>query len=123
MLEIRKRLQKENLSISRQSIHNLITKFKDHRTVADLPRRRRERKITTQMRSFVMKTRLSIATRGTSLACNHDSRDWKKHFTRNVHACEYRELSSSTPGVHIARDEYRIFTVSSALANNSRVSS
>ena len=125
VLEIRKRLQEENLSISRQSIHNLITKFKDHRTVADLPRRRRERKITTQMRSFVMKTRLSIATRGTSLelACNRDSRDWKKHFTRNVHACEYRELSSSTPGVHIARDEYRIFTVSSALANNSRVSS
>ena len=53
VLEICKRLQEENLSISRQSIHNLITKFRDHRTVADLPRRRQERKITTQMRSLI----------------------------------------------------------------------
>ena len=53
VLEIRKRLQEENLSIIRQSIHNLIKKFRDHRTVTDLPRRRREHKITTQMRSLI----------------------------------------------------------------------
>jgi len=53
VLEIRKRLQEENFSISRQSIHNLLTKFWDHQTIADLPRRRRQRKITTEMRSLI----------------------------------------------------------------------
>ena len=53
VLEIRKRLQDENISISRQSVHNLIAKFRDHQIVADLPRRRKQPKITTPMKSLI----------------------------------------------------------------------
>ena len=53
VLEICKRLQDENVSISRQSIHNLIAKFRDHQIVADLPRRRKQPKITTPMKSLI----------------------------------------------------------------------
>ena len=53
VLEIRKRLQDENVSISHQSIYNLIAKFRDHQIVADFPRRRKQPKITTPMKSVI----------------------------------------------------------------------
>ena len=39
-LQIRRRLQEENISISRQAIHSLVIKFQNHRTCEDLPRMR-----------------------------------------------------------------------------------
>jgi len=56
VLEIRKRLQEENICISRQSIHNLIAKFRYDQAIGDLPRRRRQRKITAPMRSLIKET-------------------------------------------------------------------
>ena len=55
VLEIRKRLQEENICISRQS-HNLIAKFRYDQVIGDLPRRRRQRKITAPMRSLIKET-------------------------------------------------------------------
>ena len=46
-------LQDENVSISCQSIYNLIAKFCDHQIVANLPRRRKQPKITTPMKSLI----------------------------------------------------------------------
>ena len=53
MRKIRKRLQDENVSINRQSIHNLIAKFCDHQIVADLSKRRKQPKITTPIKSLI----------------------------------------------------------------------
>ena len=50
---IRQRLQEENISISCQALHNLIWKFHEKRTVRDLPRRRRQWKITKEMRAVI----------------------------------------------------------------------
>ena len=53
VLQIRRRLQEENISVSRQAIHSLVTKFQNHRTCEDLPRRRRQQKITAEMRHMI----------------------------------------------------------------------
>ena len=53
VLEIYRRLREENTSISRQALYNLIKKHRDRGTVADLPRRKRQRKITEQMRAMI----------------------------------------------------------------------
>ena len=41
VIEIHRRLQEENICISRQGLHNLLLKFQVNGIVADLPRRRR----------------------------------------------------------------------------------
>jgi len=51
--EIRRRLQEENISVSRQALHNLLRKFLDKRIIKDLPRRSKQRKITEEMRSAI----------------------------------------------------------------------
>ena len=56
VLEIRKRLQEESICISHQSIHNLIAKYRDHRAIGDLPRKRRQHKIRTPMKSLMEET-------------------------------------------------------------------
>ena len=48
-----RRLQEENISISCQAIHSLLTKFQNHRKCEDLPRRRRQQKITAEMRHII----------------------------------------------------------------------
>ena len=53
VIEIRKRLREENIRISRQALHSLILKFRNHRTIADLPRRRMQPIITEEMRSVM----------------------------------------------------------------------
>jgi len=53
VIEIRKRLWEENICVSRQALHNLVLKFRTNRTVADLPRRRLQPKITEEMRSVM----------------------------------------------------------------------
>ena len=53
VIEIRERLREENIRVSHQALHNLILKFRSHRTVADLPRRQMQSKITEEMRSVM----------------------------------------------------------------------
>ena len=53
VIEICERLREENIRVSRQALHNLILKFWNNRTVADLPRRRMQSKITEEMRSVM----------------------------------------------------------------------
>ena len=47
--DITKRLNEENISISRQAIFNLIRKHRETGSVLDLPRRARDRKLTEPM--------------------------------------------------------------------------
>ena len=56
VLEIRKRLQEENICISCQSIQNLIAKFWYDQAIGDLPRRRLQCKIIAPMRSLIKET-------------------------------------------------------------------
>ena len=51
VLDIQRRLQEENISVSYQAIYDLIRKFREKGTVKDLPGRRRPRKITQEMRA------------------------------------------------------------------------
>ena len=53
VIEIHRRLQEQNIYISRQGLHNLLLKFQVNRIVADLPRRRRQQTIAVEMRSVI----------------------------------------------------------------------
>ena len=53
LLEIRRRLREVNCPISVQALYNLLRKFREKGTVEDLPRRRRARKITEEMRKLI----------------------------------------------------------------------
>lgn len=47
--DITKRLNEENISISRQAIFNLIRKYRETGSLLDLPRRARDKKLTDPM--------------------------------------------------------------------------
>ena len=51
--EIHQRLREENCDISAQSLYNLLRKFREKRTIADLSRHRRPRKLTDEMRQVI----------------------------------------------------------------------
>ena len=51
--DIRRRLQQENISISRQALYNLINKFRMGTLVVDGQPRGRKRKITKEMESVI----------------------------------------------------------------------
>ena len=51
--EIRERLAEENISISLQSLFNLLRKHKDTGHVLDLPRRAKPKKLNDEMRIFL----------------------------------------------------------------------
>ena len=51
--EIRQRLQEQDISVSSQSIHNLLQKFREKHILIDQPRRSRQRKITAEMRAAI----------------------------------------------------------------------
>lgn len=53
MLQIHRRLQEEGTSVSRQALYNLLRKHRYKGNVVDLPRRKRERKITEQMKALI----------------------------------------------------------------------
>ena len=53
ILQIRKRLQEENIIVSRQAIYSLVKKFQNYRVCSDLPRKRRQQKITAEMRLVI----------------------------------------------------------------------
>ena len=63
VLQIWCRLQEENISVSRQAMHSLVTKFQNHRMCEDLPRRRRQQNITAEIDSF-QKVSTSLCTTG-----------------------------------------------------------
>ena len=48
--EIRQRLREENTNVSSRALYYLLQKFRKKMTIKDLPRRRRPRKITEEMR-------------------------------------------------------------------------
>jgi len=49
VLEIKKRIEEENVLVTRQALHKLLCKFRVHQTYIDLPRKATERKITPEM--------------------------------------------------------------------------
>ena len=51
---IRKRLLEENVSISLRGIYYLVEKFREKGTIVDLPHQRRRRKLTQEMRRFII---------------------------------------------------------------------
>ena len=51
--EIRERLAEENISISLQSLFNLLRKHKDTGHVLDLPRRAKPKRLNDEMRNFL----------------------------------------------------------------------
>ena len=51
--EIRRRLRQINCDISAQSLYNLLRKFREKRTIADLPRQRRPRKLNDEVRQLI----------------------------------------------------------------------
>ena len=51
--EIRRRLREENCAVSAQSLYNLLLKWCEKGTISDLPRSRRPRKITDEMRVLI----------------------------------------------------------------------
>ena len=51
--EIRRRLCEEITNVSSQALHNLLRKFHEKRTIKDLPRRRRPRKLTEEMKAAI----------------------------------------------------------------------
>ena len=51
--DIFRRFKEEKIPITRQSLYNLIEKFRVQQTVSDMPRRRRQRIITDEMRQFI----------------------------------------------------------------------
>ena len=52
-LQIHRRLQEEGTSVSRQALYNLLRKHRYKGTVVDLPRQKREQKITEQMKALI----------------------------------------------------------------------
>ena len=50
VIKIRQRLKEENIVTSRQAIHDVLNKFKNHRIYKDLPAQRRKPKITEEMK-------------------------------------------------------------------------
>ena len=53
VIEIRRRLLQENISISRQSLYKLISKFHMGTLTGDAEPRRRKRKITKEMETVI----------------------------------------------------------------------
>lgn len=53
VIDIRKRLEEENISISLQALFNLIKKHRDVGRLLDLPRRARPRKLNDEMMAFM----------------------------------------------------------------------
>ena len=51
--EIHRRLREINCDISAQSLYNLLRKFREKRTISDLPRQRRPRKLNDEMRQLI----------------------------------------------------------------------
>ena len=51
--DIQKRLEEENVSVTRQTLYRLIRKFETRGMIADLPRRKRSRKITSEMLEII----------------------------------------------------------------------
>lgn len=51
--EIRRRLSEESTKVSSQALHNLLRKFREKMTIKDLPRRRRPRKLTEEMKAAI----------------------------------------------------------------------
>ena len=51
--DIRRRLRGENKKVSSQALHNLLQKFREKYTIKDLPRRRRPRKLTEEMKAAI----------------------------------------------------------------------
>ena len=50
--DIRRRLREENKKVSSQALHDL-RKFREKNTIKDLPRRRRPRKLTEEMKAAI----------------------------------------------------------------------
>lgn len=90
--EIRKRLQEENILISRQSLYNLINKFRKGTPVADGQLRRRKRKITKEMETMIdqaLRNNDEITSTG----------------LRDMLAVRYPELQVSIPTIKRVRRE------------------
>ena len=51
--DILKRLEEENVLVTRQTLYRLIRKFETRGMIADLPRRKRSRKITSEMLEII----------------------------------------------------------------------
>ena len=53
VIEIRRRFLEDGTSISHRALYSLLKKYREKRTVLDLPRRKRERIITEQMKALM----------------------------------------------------------------------
>ena len=53
MVDIRKRLEEENIAISLQALFNLIRKYSETGRLMDHPRRARPRKLNDEMMAFM----------------------------------------------------------------------
>ena len=51
--DILKSLEEENVSVTRQTLYQLIRKFETREMIADLPRRKRSHKITSKMLEII----------------------------------------------------------------------
>ena len=51
--DIHKRLEEENFVVTKQTLYQLIQKFKRDGVIVDLPRRKRPRKITSEMLEMI----------------------------------------------------------------------
>ena len=51
--EIHHRLRQEDIHVTKRSINRLLQKFRDHGSILDLPRRRREKIITDEMKTLI----------------------------------------------------------------------
>ena len=49
VMEIKGRLEEENVLVSRQSLHKLLRKYRLHKTYVDLPRKAQPKKISAEM--------------------------------------------------------------------------
>ena len=86
ILQIRQRLQEENIIVSHQAIYSLIKKFQNYRVCSDLPRKRRQQKITAEMRLVIEEALTSndeITSRG----------------IRNLLTSQWPELQVSIPTI------------------------
>ena len=53
MEDIKKRLEQEEILVSRQSLHKLLRKYRIHGTYVDLPRKAQPKKISLEMYSII----------------------------------------------------------------------
>ena len=53
VLQIRRRSREESTNVSSQAVYNLLRKFREKMTIEDLPRRKKPRKITEEMRVVI----------------------------------------------------------------------